>query len=196
MFKKLTSFLFKEEEVLIEEEEIVIEPKVKEKPRIEKVEPFVAPKKKVEAVKEETPKEYVVEDIKTNDEKPKKRLMIDLDDEPAQSTFKKEEIKPYYETQNNAPYKPKEVISPMHGGDNLPETPASEKPVAKSRQPLTKIISPMYGAINIQDEEVEKASEEIYDMELSEIIQNEPKGEEEVQASLFDFLEEMDADES
>ena len=103
MWKKLTSFLFKEEEIILEEEEHEIE-EIKIKP----VEPLKAPEIKkpvkvkpepeedIKAVSEKTKEFHIV-----SDKKPKRSMMIDLNDKPKETVES---------TAQNFEYKRKNII--------------------------------------------------------------------------------------
>lgn len=80
----------------------------------------------------------------------------------------------------------------MYGGSTLPES-TETKPVGKSRQPLTKVISPIYGAITQENDDL--SDQNVYDMSLEDLIQPDLKDSEDVQVSLFDVLQEREIDE-
>lgn len=187
MFKRLTDFLFKEEEVIIEEEVLDKKKEWGSKPAepILKVEPL----KPVEREVSVKPAVESFDSIKDDElEKPKKRIMIDLDERPLRP-MAKTDIKRVVE---EVPYTPKEIISPMYGGSTLPES-TETKPVGKSRQPLTKVISPIYGAITQDNDDL--SDQKVYDMSLEDLIQPDLKDSEDVQVSLFDVLQEREIDE-
>lgn len=178
MLRKFTDFLFKEEEVIIEEEDISV--------KKERVEPILKVEPIKPVFKEVEPKPVIEQEQADN--KPKKRIMIDLDERPLRQ--------PSSPTINRVvektPYSPKEIISPIFGGSTLPE-PIDNKPVGKSRQPLTKVISPIYGAV-VEDDTTESEID-VYELSLQDLIQPEVKDNEDIQVSLFDVLQENESDE-
>lgn len=183
MWKKLTSFLFKEEEIILEEEEHEIE-EIKIKP----VEPLKAPEIKkpvkvkpepnedIKAVSEETKEFHIV-----SDKKPKRSMMIDLNDKPIETVESNDK---------NYEYKRKNIISPIFGGDEVEEDQVIKPLVKPAPKAKTQVISPMYGSVT-EDEELEEVDLE---MDLEDILADEPIAEE-VQTSLFDYLEEPESDE-
>ena len=64
------------------------------------------------------------------------------------------------------------------------------KPLVKPAQAKTQVISPMYGSVT-EEEELEEVD---LDMDLEDILADEPIAEE-IQTSLFDYLEEPESDE-
>ena len=185
MFRKLTSFLFKEEEIILDEqehtlEEVTIKPLKPRREQVEKPAESVVEKK----VEPETKKEPV---IQTKEEPVKKSVMIDLELEKREPRVVQSD--PSVKT---AEYRRRRIISPIYGG---PDKGEGETPTELLTQikPKTKtsVISPMYGSV--QKEESEEAQLEL-DLDLKTMLETEPL-DEEVQASLFDFIEETVEDE-
>lgn len=195
MWRKLTSLLFEEEEVVLEEEEVKVE-NISIKP--------------VEIMKEEPIKNYNLEDtveIKAVEhiiaeetvtevpvkEETKKSFRIDLDEtpEPEAKVVKEKPVVKIYEQEPVVDsYRSKSILSPMHGGsDDI----ASDKPVITPKKPssITQVISPMYGSVSQDDTAREVLSETMMDINLERMI-DEEEGDDEIQTSLYDFLERLD----
>lgn len=185
MFKKLTSFLFKEEEIILDEQEHTLE-KVTIKPLKPMREQVEKPAESlVEKKVEPEPKKEPVIQIK--EESVKKSVMIDLE-------VGKREPKVAHSDSLAKPaeYRRRRIISPIYGGPDKGEgiTPTE---IQTQNKPKTKtsVISPIYGSV--QKEESEEAKLEL-DLDLQTMLETEPL-EEEVQASLFDFIKETEVDE-
>lgn len=168
MWKKLASILFEEEEITIEEDlnevpEMIEIPKLK--PMVEKV---------VTPIVEET----VVE---------RRSMMIDVDHHQERIVEDVVVVK----KKPTAPekYQPADIISPIFGGPTRPSQPIENKVYteAKTRQPLTEIISPMFGKVEVV-EHSEGFDAALLEIDVSEMLTAKPTGDE-VQTSLFDYLE-------
>lgn len=188
MIKKLTSFLFKEEEIIIEEAEHEVEP-VSIKP----LEPLVEKplRKRAASILEEDkslPNPVTIEPKPVEEEKlVKKSVMIDLEEKP--NPTKRE---PVQEVQASlSEYRRRNVISPIHGG---PEKEAVVDHGNAYALPKTKqkmhVLSPMYGSVKQEGEEDGYVD---LNLDLKDMLSSEPV-QEEVQASLFDFMTESDDD--
>lgn len=203
MFKKIASLLFKEEEIIIEEE---IEDK-EDDLNIPQLKPLT-PKKPVtdnlqtgnvsEPVRTYTPKPVQeIEKVEINIEpeesaKPRKTVMITADDnlalESQPKNSKEKDSKNKFERRQST-YQPKDIISPIYGGPTSSTEPlkSSVSTEAKKKKPVTSVISPMYGAVQIEEETVE-IDESLLNLDVSEMI-SEERNQEEVQVSLYDYLE-------
>lgn len=181
MFRKLVDLLFKEEEIIIEEDEHEVEDI-----SIQSIQPIVLKK-------EETLDMSVVSDA-VEEEAPKKSFRIDVDDSFNQGVTLKTEVKKENTDNSTKLYRTKQVISPMHGGDfelNEPiHKPSIQSP--KKRTPLTEVISPMFGKMGFEPEEAESFEEDLLDLDLKEMISDDSNSlDDEVQTTLFDYLEEL-----
>lgn len=198
MWRKLTSLLFDEEEIILEEEEIKVEEiKIRPvKPMIEKAVPM--DHVEIKPVPVETIEMDVINNpnsVPLHEDKPKKSIKIDI----TQETFK-ENFKPKVQTPTETVYKPKNIISPYHGGPDADEIDVKDfkKQNIKKREPLTKVISPMFGkVVETEQEDFEVLAETLMDIDLENMIDTSSQGTEddEVQTSLYDFLEGLDHDE-
>lgn len=186
MFKKLVSILFEEEEITIEEDLNETPPAYD----IPKLKPM-AEKKKPEVLRApefiENYQEKVIPETLE-----RKVTMIDVDtkvEKRAEVVEVRPAVKPV------AHYQPKDIISPIFGGPESPSKPIESKTYTdvKTRQPLTEIISPMFGKVEVQ-EQSNSIDASLLEIELSDMLSPIDEGEE-VQASLFDYLEGFDSDE-
>ncbi|MDE8193471.1 hypothetical protein PT126_05070 [Erysipelothrix rhusiopathiae] len=207
MFRRLASVLFKEEEIVIEEEisdhvgEVEIpelkpilpkEKKIVEKPKtvtehVDITEPVISEK----PITDMTPDEAV----KAASELNRKSRMITADDDLAKRKMErakaartsKLEVKKFE-------YQRKDIISPMYGGPSQPSEPLDipKKNKASKHVPVAEVISPMYGKVQEESKaEARKIDESLMDLRVDDIISNEGKGET-VQVSLYDYLEGID----
>lgn len=197
MFKKIMEILFDETEELIEEDNLNEEaydiPSIKpivEKPQAVKVAPKVEPVKSV-------PVSAVVKEDKVqplSQEKPKS-MMIDADGpkpvmEPAKELFVPKKGK-------STPYQPITIISPIFGG---PEKDPNEeiKPLTppvqvKSREPMVKVISPMYGTVESKST-LGNIQADMLELDVDEMNSSTDMGLE-IQASLYDMIEGLENEE-
>lgn len=195
MFKKIVNFFFTEE-AMIHEEELDRDDKTDQlkvhplKPMVAK-EPEVAPAPRV--VQPQRPLESVTPEPETITSLNglKKTVRIDVDD-PISSVrevvLKKETIKPLAPNK----YQPTEIISPIYGGP----TPSEKvNPVSSIRQEVAKksvtssVISPIFGAVESETEPKQAAVN--MDLKVTDLLSPE-RSLEEVQVSLYDFLEDME----
>lgn len=196
MWRKLTSLLFEEEEVVLEEEEVKVE-NISIKPvEVMKEEPIknynLEDTVEIKAVENIIIEEETVQEVPVKEE-PKKSFRIDLDDTPEQEpevAKEKPVIKIYDQEKTEASYRSKSILSPMHGGS---EEVASDTPVVAPKKPssITQVISPMYGSVSQDDTAREVLSETMMDINLEKMI-DEEEGDDEIQTSLYDFLEGLD----
>ncbi|QIK70332.1 hypothetical protein G7062_08500 [Erysipelothrix sp. HDW6C] len=190
MFKKLASILFKEEEIIIEEELEKHEDELK----IPELKPMVASKPVAEpaiATKYEPKSQPLSEEkivfVESKDDR--KPMMINVDEDPVvKETKVRREAKP--EPKNT--YRPQAIISPIFGG---PEGEEPMKPAptqtygdAKRRAPLTQVISPMFGRVEEEAHHEVALNDASMDLDITEMLSPERTGEE-VQVSLYDYLE-------
>ena len=194
MWRKLTSLLFEEEEIVLEEEELKVEP-VKIKPvlpmkdkKLEKPEPEPLPS--YDTIELEVVEKAIETPTSLEADKPKRSMMIDLEEK---TEVEPEVHKPrIFETKKTKEsYKRRAILSPMHRGDEsekdeMIQTPAP-KP-AQKHEPITKIISPMYGSLQDENKNEDAFEEELLDLDLKSMIY-EDDNDDEVQTSLYDFLE-------
>ncbi|CAM3608121.1 hypothetical protein G7061_07485 [Erysipelothrix sp. HDW6B] len=210
MFKKLTSLLFKEEEIVIEEEiekhdkkeeESLVIPNLKPmvaKPKETKVEPASVVSTPAPTFKDSQKEE--IHNSAESTQETRKSMMIDVDID-THPEVKESKVKTEEKTsaRREVKYQRKEIISPIFGGsDNGAEPLSNAKPHyqdAKSRAPKTSVISPMFGQIEVTEPVHEQISEDVMDMDVTELLAPE-RTEEEVQVSLYDYLEELDKHES
>lgn len=205
MFKKIVNFFFTEEEEYIHEEELnskdtsdqlhvhPIKPFVNEKKEEASIKPVIkeASEPVVEIKKPEVKVEQAPKPVQSQTDK--KTKMINVDD-PISSvrevTLKRDYVKPITPPK----YQPTEIISPIYGG---PKPSEKVNPVSAIRQDAVKktvtssVISPMYGAISVDA----TPDEETVDMNLdiSDLLSPE-RNNEEVQTSLYDYLEDISHD--
>lgn len=187
MWRKLTSLLFEEEEIILEEEEV----KVKEI-KIKPVEPIKVDKK-IEDTFEIDSIQEMVETLEVKEDIEEKRFkMINLEEEVEKPKKKEVKPRPVYEPIIEAKeYKQKEIISPIHGGPKADdeEIEIERTKRRKNVQSRTQVISPMYGKMYKTPETIK---EEILELDLESLIEEEELSDEEVQTSLYDFLEGLD----
>lgn len=201
MFKKIVNFFFTEEEEYIHEEELNSND-TSDQLKVHPIKPFVnepkieeMPKSKPSVLEHVELSQSVTLD-KESKERPievmeKRPVMINVDD-PISSvrevTLKKEPVKPIAPTK----YQPTEIISPIYGG---PKPTAKVNPVSTIRQEAAKktitssVISPMYGAIVSENEEAKQRVD--MNLDVKDMLTPERKNEE-VQVSLYDYLEEIE----
>lgn len=206
MLRKLASFLFEEEEIIIEEEEL--HPKKEsnyEIPKIEgikaapeKEEQFVALKKKETETETEIENKSVAEkeEAAPATEKPKnghKIQRIDVDKPEKKKVEKPPRKTSVAQPLQSSVYQPQEIISPIFGGSEKKAEPIRlNKPKVQAKSSENSIISPMYGVV--AEESSPEFDEEILDYDLKDMLS--PKeGPAEVQVSLYDYLEDMSDDE-
>lgn len=200
MWRKLTSLLFNEEEIIIEEEEVEVE-EISIKP----IEPLTQKTIEIDVLE----KANLVDAFEPKVDhkvvaKAKKSIMIDFDnaDQVKENTKTKEpkkviSIKPPVD---KSVYKSKNIISPYHGGTILDENQEIEikKKSYNRRETVTKVISPIYGNVHDtekDDEAFEALTEKFMGINLENMIDDEKTSDEEIQTSLFDFLEGIQEDE-
>ena len=192
--------LFEEDEVILEEEEVVVE-NISIKPvkvmKDESVnqrtfEDTVEIKAVEEAIIDIQEPVIIPEPVEDKSGTPKKSFRIDLDE-----TVEKrpKPVIPVYEKEEDT-YRPKSILSPMHGGSETEEDIIVQTVNTKKKHaPVTQIISPMYGNVAKEEDHAEKLSEEMMDIDIMKMIKDE-ESDDEVQTSLFDFLEGLDENES
>lgn len=197
MLKKIVNFFFTEEEEYIHEEELSTH-KEDDALKIPTLKPLVAPKldAKLDEVEEirKTPlqKAIFIDEIQSKTVE-KKSVMIDVDG-PTQTT---NDVKIRKEAPKNpTPYKyqPTQIISPIFGGPEPTEkvNPVNTVKKEAARKVVTSsVISPMFGAM--VDETMSQKENLNMDLDLKDILSPE-RGAQEVQVSLYDYLEEMDQD--
>lgn len=188
MWRKLTSFLFDEEEIIVEEE-LGTPKKVKEEEVV--IRPVQVLQEKREPISLEpidlTDDKPVLEEIQETIEfkTPKKSFRIDLEDEI--KTVEKS-IEPTI-VKEKTTYHRRGLLSPMHGGSNTEIPYEKPKPVqVKKHKPLTQIISPIYGSLEQENAQQDVLEEDLMRLDLESMIYEE-ENDEEVQTSLYDFLE-------
>ena len=198
MFKKLASFLFEEEEIIVEEEELHThkEPNYE----IPKLDGIKAKSEKVQKVQEkEVLKQVEVEPTVLNKEENKEAVVkttnkiqrIDVDG-IEKKVAKEKPVTPTEKPQQESVYQPQEIISPIFGGSEKKAEPIRlNKPKKPSKQSDNAIISPMYGIVN--EEKEMNIDQEILEYDLEDMLSPQ-KGPAEVQVSLYDYLEELSDD--
>lgn len=197
MLRKLASLLFKEEEVIIEEET-----HEEESVYIPPVSPLEINEPVIETFRSEDSTPKNTEDAARVQTEAKKSFRIDLDDtSPRQKPDVVMGTNAKSQDQSTSkPYHSKEIISPIHGGPHKTDEPVKASVnSAKRRTPLTEVISPMYG--KVEDEAVEKQpiDTSILEMDVTTMITPDyetEKDSDDVQTTLFDYLEGMDSSES
>lgn len=189
MWRKLTSLLFEEEEIILEEEELQPRKEAKET-KIEPIKPL-KDKKLVEDTSDTIEIDAIDEtfvETHLETEKPKKSVMIDLE-EDKESKVKEHIPRIFDTTKAKEEYKKRSILSPMHGGDDTDESPQTIKDTqVKKHKPVTQVISPMYGSIHEEESEEEVFEDKLMDIDLKGMIYEE-ENDDEVQTSLYDFLE-------
>lgn len=207
MFRRLASVLFKEEEIVIEEEisdhvgEVEIpelkpilpkEKKIVEKPKtvtehVDITEPVISEK----PITDMTPDEAVNAASELN----RKSRMITADDDLAKRKMERAKAARTSELEvKKFEYQRKDIISPMYGGPSQPSEPLDipKKNKASKHVPVAEVISPMYGKVQEESKaEARKIDESLMDLRVDDIISNEGKVET-VQVSLYDYLEGID----
>ncbi len=193
MFRKLTQFLFEEEEIVIEEELKPI--KEKEEVVIKPVEPLKDLSREEKPVIKEPVKQDTIEfelnqeELEMLEEKHEKRksVMIDLEEEISFEP-KKPKAKIYDTDTQKQTYQRRSVLSPMHGGDALDEAHQAPEIVSvKKQESITQVISPMFGQLNQDHVRDEVLEQDLMQLDLEAMIHEEV--DDEVQTSLYDFLE-------
>ena len=195
MFKKIVNFFFTEEE-MVHEEELDREDK-SDQLKMHPLKPIVAKEPEisrvVRPVAQVDSESSALSEVETTTtlSSLKKSLRIDVDD-PISSVrevvLKKETHKPI--TPNK--YQPTEIISPIYGG---PKPSEKVNPVSSIRQEVAKknvtssVISPIFGAVESEAEP--KQGTINMDLKVSDLLSPE-RSLEDVQVSLYDFLEEME----
>ena len=207
MFRKLAAFFFDEEEIILEED---LQKDEEENYRIPEIQPMKAQSKKIKEtkIKKEEPvkevvyetKEALKESLEIKEEKIKvldssedkvrsKKITVDLDDAVQQNKAVAKNKVPEKKTVEEE-YQPQEIISPIFGGSNKEPAQAikvNPEPIKTKTQ--TTVISPMYGLV--EDEESEIFDEELLNYDLKDMLSSREDAEE-VQVSLYDFLEEFE----
>ncbi|AMC93459.1 hypothetical protein AOC36_05540 [Erysipelothrix larvae] len=217
MLRKLTSLLFREEEIVIEEEDLEIEPV-----NIPPIKPIQSSSPQPSTTTQQTVhrpqtqaqpvskpvmnQEMTQRDVSatpTPQVQARKSFRIDLDNaaqnQPVQSV---QETPREVRRDTSKPYVAHEILSPIHGGSQLQNEPLSkpkQTPV-KKRTPLTEVISPMYGKV----EEPESQGSGPVDLSILELDvesmitpdYDKTSKTDEVQTTLFDYLEGDDSSES
>ncbi|AZK44508.1 hypothetical protein [Erysipelothrix piscisicarius] len=207
MFRRLASVLFKEEEIVIEEEisdhvgEVEIpelkpilpkEKKIVEKPKIVTEHVDIT-----ETVIREKPITDMTPDevANTASELNRKSRMITADDDLAKRKMERAKAARTSELEvKKFEYQRKDIISPMYGGPSQPSEPLDipKKKYPSKHVPVAEVISPMYGKVQEESKaETRKIDESLMDLRVDDIISNEGKGET-VQVSLYDYLEGID----
>ncbi|CAM3658996.1 hypothetical protein ERUR111494_05600 [Erysipelothrix urinaevulpis] len=197
MFRKIVSLLFQEEEIVLEEdldiegEESIDIPEMKPISVLNKEEKDKELMKKSQVVEEVQASEKASFKTEINEDKEKPRSnRIDVDgEEKAKEVYEmpKMKKKPVIVEKD---YKPQEIISPIFGGNNEePQVKKTKAKTVKKNKPSTTVISPMYGMI--EDLEEEEFDENILTYDLKDMLTPSEESEE-VQVSLYDFLEDLD----
>lgn len=179
IWKKLASILLEEEEITIEEDLNEVSDMI-EIPKLKPMAETPAPKPIVE---EKTIAQEIIEHSVVTE---RKSMMIDVDVKVEKEI--KEEV-PLVKKVQPVKYQKTEIISPIFGGPTNPSEPVEAKVYtqAKTRQPLTEIISPMFGKVE-QEDQKSGIDASVMEIDLSEMLRPNDNGDE-VQASLFDYLE-------
>lgn len=191
MFRRLTTLLFEEEEVNLEEEEHVLEEVTISSVPVLKAPEAVPPKvdtMELKTVEDLASKEKNVDQEPSEKSKGFHRIDIEEKKEPSRVS------KPHHFEREKMEYKRRNILSPMHGGS---EKELAKEPISvpsKSSKTLTKIISPIYGNIELDESHAETLSEKMMDIDLRKMIDDE-ESDAEIQTSLYDFLEGLDKDE-
>ena len=183
MIRRIVSMLFEEEEITEDFEETETEEAV-EIPAIS-----VIKAREKEKVVEPQPEVLPVESVPSQDVK-KKSLMISIDEAEQKQVAKKTLNPEVAEPKKVMAYQPQDIISPIFGGPKVPSKPLETKKVesSTSRRPLTEIISPMYGRVEIENSR-ETISPDLMNLDLVDILSSRPSKGEEVQASLYELLD-------
>ncbi len=205
MLRKIASMLFQEEEIILEEDlkakdkeshEIDI-PEIKPISVVEKKEPEkLSPKVKEEASEKVevitvSEKENVQEDKQEDKSHRSNRITADYQVKEKES-FDLPKIEKRTPSYTKEDYKPQDIISPIFGGSQNENSPiAKEKKVKKSKTSTT-VISPMYGLMEEETNDI--FDEELLNYELKDMLSPNEEAEE-VQVSLYDFLEELENEE-
>lgn len=186
MIRRIVSMLFEEEEITEDFEENVTEEAI-EIPAISVIkakdkEKMVATESK--AVQSPEAQTNINPDVK------KKSLMISIDEAEQKQVAKKVMNPEVAEPKKVTAYQPQDIISPIFGGPKVASKPLeTRKPESsKSRRPLTEIISPMYGRVEIENAR-ETISPDLMNLDLVDILSSRPSKGEEVQASLYELLD-------
>lgn len=191
MFRKLTSFLFKEEEVVFEQD---LNHEEKDDLHIPELKPMSAPKREIKkevVVEPNFIEETPIEKAADIEEPRRKAVRIDADEplhEVKEVKLKKEVVPKNQQIQ----YQRKEIISPMFGGTNTATSQESEpkKPSdVKKRTTKTTVISPMFGAVTSYEEETVEQEVDM-DLDITEMLSPD-RVDEDIQVSLYDFLEDF-----
>ncbi|HZJ86866.1 MAG TPA: hypothetical protein VFC75_01455 [Erysipelothrix sp.] len=207
MLRKLTEFLFEEEEIVIEEE--LTPKKEKEAVMIKPVEPLkdntaLKPKESKQPEtnisnqdtiefdlnkdKFEQLEKLEEQELRIKKEK-RKSVMIDLEEEAVEPIIQKTKPKIYDTESPSQTYQRRSVLSPMHGGDAKDFIKEDQEVVAiRKQEPITKVISPMFGQINKDESQEDILHQDLMDLDLEAMI-HEEENDDEVQTSLYDFLE-------
>lgn len=209
MFKKIMNILFdEEEEILVDEdqnqEEAYEIPAIKPlRERREAMKQDVSP---ITSKESEPIKALVVTPVKVAAEKsqndtiiektqPSKSIMIDAD-KPKEKVVN--DVPLYFpKKESKTPYQPMDIISPIYGGPEKPSEPIQPVSIAsepiKRRQPITQVLSPMYGRVETPGS-LGEIEPEILELNVADMHTHSDKGVE-VQASLYDMIEGLEDEE-
>lgn len=192
MFRKLTSFFFKEEEIEVEETE-----QAEDHYKIPKLKPLTSPKEKPKAQPDfphaSKNEESWVEETEASASRKSVMITADTMYTPVEEKPKQSFEKPFYEEKKSV-YKRHEIISPMYGGPEVSEPQEIRSvPDAKNRKPVTEIISPIYGKVVVEETKTD-LEPSLFNLDVEAMIAPEIQ-EEEVQVSLYDYLDGLDDDE-
>ena len=203
MLRKLASFFFQEEEIILEED---LKAESEENYKIPEIKPMKA-RRAVEKPVESESKVFEAEkqspvEARSTEEEP---VIETVSPEIAQNKSKKITAdsqaslqRPVDKRSVNIPvekeeYQPQEIISPIFGGSQKegPKKVPSKvsKEVLEDKRSKTTVISPMFGLM-------EEDSNDIFDKNLMNYdlrdMLSANEDAEEVQVSLYDFLEELE----
>lgn len=202
MLRKLASFFFQEEEIILEEdlkeeqEENYKIPEIKPMKAQQRKEPVSAaqslapkmdPKEGQEAAKISKIDQPVEEEVLVLNKSKK----ITADIKPLQPRLQEPTRKKVIQTQiKKEDYKPQAIISPIFGGSHNDDSkPIKEAVKVKKNHSRTTVISPMFGVMEEENNEV--FNKDLLKYNLSDMLSSkEETGE--VQVSLYDYLEELE----
>lgn len=193
IWDRIVSLLFDEQEITVEEElnqmeDYVEIPKLKPMTQVKEVQVAAFVEKEV-SLPSKTIEEKRVEPTPSQDIRVEEKKLVKIDVDTKVVQAQQEESPVLIKKATSSKYQPQDIISPIFGGPKNPSEPIETKvyPESKTRQPLTQIISPMFGTVEVQDAK-ENLDASILDIGLSDMLVAGQSGEE-VQASLFDYLE-------
>lgn len=126
---------------------------------------------------------------------PSKSIMIDAD-KPKEKVVN--DVPLYFpKKESKTPYQPMDIISPIYGGPEKPSEPIQPVSIAsepiKRRQPITQVLSPMYGRVETLGS-LGEIEPEILELNVADMHTHSDKGVE-VQASLYDMIEGLEDEE-